>query len=243
MRLTFEQVFRSTLLREGGDEVTIGSESLDYQDMDALPFLFDIIGTSYVAQVGPIPNIDYGIAHYELINEIELLETNEWNAPQGIAYKVLNPKFKSDIDIAKTSDWRMIYDSFITGRLWLNSKIIGVWSSPVQTLRIMPTLLQLYPMIKPDWIIDFDSTEQGLQMTIGELLAGKTTVTNARSKEDIAMLQQQHIVGQLKKFTGAMQGSVKNANVSDKAGFKSTAAFNNKRIVGDSVQHGRSRIT
>lgn len=234
--LTFESVLRDVLM-EDADFIQLpkGGE-LYYTQDDACPFLFSKDGKSYAAIQQQAGNLES--THFDLmaraveqwagvevdIDEAKITSANETD------------EFKAHLqDILASDDFERTYAELISGRIWLEGKAIGFWNSPEEVKKIFGTLLQLYPMIKPDWLLDFNHTDKGLQLTVGEYLKTVNFTGPKRSQEEREMMQRQHLETQFKKKLGAHPGSQTNSDAASVAGYNSSAKYNSQRTFGDST--------
>ncbi len=225
MKLTFESVFRSHLIIEGGDSVTLpNGKIIDLYD-GGIPFITDSTPESDVVQGS------YNIAHWDVSTKMLKMPSSPLTA------KVLQARDNGmwdDFDV-----WPDIVDEsgIILGRYWPKYKVMAFWNRP-KTVRSV--LLKIFKQLKLDpnaYLIDFSPNEKSKWMSVRDVLSGMDHPLSPYEKEQLRIQRELHTNPPLKKQVINFRGSGQQNNVSQKAGYRSTAQYNADRIVGDSVEH------
>lgn len=114
----------------------------------------------------------------------------------------------------------------ITGRLGYNYNVAAFWNTIAKVNEYAPLLKAFFHHI------NFTQDPTIVAIDNPDTRFGSTDITQKINSE---IMRRQHVSPELKKVSGAHMGSHELSSAAQKAGFKSSAEYNQQKIVGDSV--------
>jgi hypothetical protein len=189
-----QELYQESLLYEACDNVKLSNgKELNYQDTDAVPFLF--INDIFI--IG-----ENRSSHSDMLNVIIFLKNNE-------DYDIINlnniKKYDFNFNINVTEEYNKYLKNIKnSGRIWLNNKVISFWDniSKYQLIKIIDILnIELNININDNYIIEYYFDNMIIQKTIFNFLndININILSYNISKKDLEEQKKAHIISPINK--------------------------------------------